>query len=139
MFFRAHDFNDANYLQVLRRDLTRALHRKRPELDIDDLLLHQDNAPPHRAANTTLELGLLGLDTVEHPPYSPDLAPMDFKVFPIVKSALKGYRFQDFRELALAIQRVVSTFDEEWYTDMFNQWIDRHGKCVATHGDYVEK
>lgn len=119
--------------------MTRALHRKRPNLDIEDLLLHQDNAPPHTAVITTQELGYLGLETVEHPPYSPDLAPMDFKVFPVVKAALKGYRFQDFGELALAIQRAVSTFDEEWYRDMFDQWIERHRKCIVTHGDYVEK
>ena len=30
---------------------------------------------------TTLEIDLLGFQTIEHPAYSPDLAPMDFRVF----------------------------------------------------------
>jgi hypothetical protein len=29
-----------------------------------------------------------------HPPYSPDLAPNDFWLFPKIKSALNGQRFQ---------------------------------------------
>ena len=61
--------------QVLRRDLVRTI---------------EDNAPAHRADSTVLELDLLGLDRVVHAPYSPDLAPMDFKVFPTVKAELRG-------------------------------------------------
>jgi hypothetical protein len=32
---------------------------------------------------------------LEHPPYSRDLAQNDFWQFPKIKSALKGWRFQD--------------------------------------------
>lgn len=124
---------------MLRRDLTKALQHKRPGVEISDFLLHQDNAPPHTACTTNLELGLLGLDLIEHPPYSPDLAPMDFKIFPVVKSMLKGYRFENFEELNRSIRSVVASFDSEWYKDTFEQWITRHRKCVASNGDYVEK
>ena len=125
--------NSSYYSKVIRRDLTRDLHRKRPGVCIDSMLLH------HTASTTILELDVLGLKLVEHPPYSPDLAPMDFKVFPTVKSELKGYRFDDFEELGLAIQRVVASLSEDWYQDMFAQWVSRHRKCVTTCGDYVEK
>jgi transposase len=33
--------------------------------------------------------------TLEYPPYSPDLAPSDFYLFPQTKSALKGRHFCD--------------------------------------------
>jgi len=42
---------------------------------------------------------------MEHPPYSTDLAPNDFWLFPKIKSALKGRRFQDTED----IQRNVTT------------------------------
>lgn len=40
---------------------------------IEDSLLHQDNAPAHQDHTTVLELDSLGLDHVCHAHYSPDL------------------------------------------------------------------
>ncbi|XP_052791731.1 sushi, von Willebrand factor type A, EGF and pentraxin domain-containing protein 1-like [Mya arenaria] len=78
-----------NMKKVLRIDLPRALMKKRPDVTMDNIVLHQDNAPAHTAESTKLEINILGCDSVEHPPYSPDLAPLDFRVFPVVKAALK--------------------------------------------------
>jgi hypothetical protein len=36
---------------------------------------------------------------MEHPPYSPDLAPNDFWLFSKIKSALKGQRSQDIEDI----------------------------------------
>jgi hypothetical protein len=36
---------------------------------------------------------------MEHPPYSPELAPDDFWLFPEIKSALKGPRFQNVEDI----------------------------------------
>ena len=47
-------------------------------MDLERVILHQDNAPWHQAEYTQLEISLLGFDVLEHMPYSPDLAPMDF-------------------------------------------------------------
>ena len=55
-------------------------------MDHDRIILHQDNAPARRAESTQIEINLLGFEIFEHPPYSPDLAPMDFRVFPELKS-----------------------------------------------------
>jgi histone-lysine N-methyltransferase SETMAR len=71
-------------LQVLRRDLARAVQKKRPGTSLSDYLLHQDNAPAHVSQMTRLEMVLMDLEMVAHPPYSPDLAPMDFSIFPQV-------------------------------------------------------
>lgn len=53
-------------------------------------LLHRDNAPAHRDESAINDLDLLCFDRVDHAQYSPDLAPMDFKVFPTVKAELRG-------------------------------------------------
>ncbi|KYM95644.1 hypothetical protein ALC62_13759, partial [Cyphomyrmex costatus] len=42
---------------------------------------------------------------IKHPPYSPDLAPADFMLFPKLKVALKGERFKDVE----SIQKNVAT------------------------------
>lgn len=124
---------------MLRRDLVHALRKKRPALDIERVILHQDNAPAHRASSTQLEIDLLGFEILNHPPYSPDLAPMDFLVFPEVKKQLRGQRFEDSGDLQHTTQRIVARFDRTWYEEAYRKWIRRHQKCVATGGDYVEK
>lgn len=56
-------------------------------------ILHQDNAPAHNALSMKRYLAARSTPVLEHAPYSPDLAPCDFYLFPKIKSALKGTRF----------------------------------------------
>ena len=90
--FKTH-FPVVILFQVLRRDLQQAIRKKRPGKEMSDFLLHQDNAPPHVSAETRLELSLLELETVPHAPYSPDLAPMDFAIFPEVSAFQSIFSF----------------------------------------------
>ena len=48
------------------------------------LFLH-DNAPAHRTLATQKKLAYLGFQCLDHPPYSPDLAPSDYHLFPGLK------------------------------------------------------
>jgi len=51
--------------------------------------LHHDNAPAHPSVLVKDFLAKNNVTTLEHPPYSPDLAAADFYLFPGMKSALK--------------------------------------------------
>lgn len=120
--------------QLLRRDRLHALQKKRPDVDVCDYVLHLDNASP-RIQLLQLEIDVIRFQRLRHPPYSPDLAPMDFKVFPEVKSHLRGHRFGSTQDLVTETMKIVSSF----YLDIFNKWVHRHRKCVCTGGDYKEK
>ena len=54
---------------------------------------HQDNAPVHNSILVTDYLIKMGIKTVCHPPYSPDLAPCDFWLFP----KLRGFVMRQLR------------------------------------------
>ena len=69
------------YFQVLRGDLIEALRRKRPQPDLDDVILHHDNAPAHRAHDSDLDIDLICFSLLPHLLYSPDLAPWTFVFF----------------------------------------------------------
>jgi transposase len=62
------------------------VRRKRTEMwkKKNSWILHHDN---------TLSIKKHKIPELEHPPYSPDLAPCDFFLFPKIKSALKGNHF----------------------------------------------
>ena len=55
--------------------------------------LHQDNAPAHSTDFVQAFLARHHITQVCQPPYSPDLAPCDFRLYPQLKSPLKGRRF----------------------------------------------
>jgi transposase len=57
-------------------------------------MLHYDKAPPHTSLLIREFLAKQETIVVPQPPYSPDLAPADFFLFPKLKSTLKGRRFQ---------------------------------------------
>ena len=68
------------------------VRKKRPELWKNGWILHQDNAPAHNVLSVKQFLASKNITVLEHPPYSPDLAPCDFFLFPKINSALKGGR-----------------------------------------------
>jgi hypothetical protein len=71
------------------------VHRERPELWPVIKILHYDNAPAPKVLSIKQFLAQKSITEMEHPPYNPDLALNDLWLFPKVKSALKGKRFQD--------------------------------------------
>jgi len=66
------------------------------------LLLH-DNARPHTAHLTINTIRQLNWEVLEHPAYSPDLAPSDFHLFGPLKNALRGRRFAADDEVKEAV------------------------------------
>jgi len=74
-------------VQVLQR-LRDAVRRKRRDKWQGECFLHHDNAPSH-----TLLVVQKSIPVFTQRPYSPDLAPSDFWLFPTLKMDLKGTRF----------------------------------------------
>ena len=64
-----------------------------------DWQLHHDNVPTHASCLRQNFLVKHQITQVTQPPYSPDLAPCDFWLFPKLKSPLKGKRFQTVDEI----------------------------------------
>jgi len=74
--------NKQLYQEVLAR-LRNAVRRKRPELWENQIwMLHYDNAPAHASLLISRYLAKHQTSVVTHPPYSPNLAPADFFLFP---------------------------------------------------------
>jgi len=67
------------------------------------LFLH-DNAPAHRALTTQKKLAYLGFQCLDHSPYSPDLAPLDYRLFPGLRKQLKGRHFSSDAEVIAAAE-----------------------------------
>ena len=90
--------NQQYYIEVLRK-LRERVRRKRTELWRNVWILHQDYAPAHNALSAKEFLANKNITVLEHPPYSPDLAPCDFCLFPKIKTVLKGTHFMPVEDV----------------------------------------
>lgn len=102
-------------------------------------LLHHDNARPHTSHATVNAIDSLNFDVLVHPPYSPDLAPCDFYMFPLLKRHLKGQKFTSNMAVKRAVDNWIKSRDADFYVHGFRKWVERWERCVERGGDYVEK
>ena len=95
---------------------------------------HQDNAPVHNSILVTDYLTKMGIKTVSHLPYSPDLAPCDFWLF----SKLRGCRYETIEEMKDAVMKVIDTLTQENLNGAFQKLLKRYNEYIAAGGDYFE-
>ena len=109
-------------------------HRKRPALfKLGQWHFHKYNTPVHNYILATDYLTKIGIKTVSQLPYSPDLAPCDFWLFP----KLTGCRYETIEEMKAAVTKVIDTLTQEDFDEAFQKSLEQY-KCIAARGDYFE-
>ena len=130
---------NANRYQQTLTKLKSDIHNKR-RTKPKPMILHHDNARPHTAKKTSEVIEKLNFNLLPHPPYSPDLAPADFCLFPKMKALLRGHLFDNRDNLEREVRRVLLyELPKEVYSDAINSLRLRWQKCVQLNGGYVEK
>ena len=71
-------------------------------------------------------------------PYSPDLAPAGYFLFPKVKSHLKGRLFDSFSDIQKAVTSTLNTTAKDDFYKGIQKLYDRANLCVQLQGIYVE-
>ena len=122
--------NQTVYEEILWR-LVRSVRDKRRNLwEANTWALHHNNAPAHTALSICQFLAERNIATLEHPPYSPDLAPCDFFLFPKIKSVLKGTHFSDIDSIKKAVTTELKKIPENAFQECFESWKKQMHKCL---------
>ena len=100
--------------------------------------LHHDNAPSHTALVLRDHFAKNSTHIVPQPPYSLDLAPCDFWLFPKLKRPLRGHRFDMIEEIQAESKKVLKAIPEIEFNKCFDDWKKRWHKCIISGGDYFE-
>ena len=80
----------------------------------------------------------MGIKTVPHPPYSPDVAPCDFWLFPKLTVKLRGCPYETIEEMKEAVTKVIDALTQEDFHEAFHKLLERYNKCIAAGEDYFE-
>jgi len=78
-------------------------------------------------------------EILEHPPYSPDLAPSDFDLFPNMKKHLRAKQFKSHDDVKHEVQTWLPGQDPTFYQQGFEKWISLLDNCLNREGANVEK
>jgi transposase len=73
-----------------------------------------------------------------HPPYSPDLAPCDFFLFPKLKTHRKGPHFGTVENVQAAATRALNNISSEDFLYCYEERQQRWNRCIRSQGAYFE-
>ena len=77
----------------------------------------------------------MGIKTVPHLPYSPDLALCGFCLFP----KLRGCHYETIEEMKEALTKVIDMLTQEDFDGAFQKLLEQYNKCIAAGGDYFRE
>ena len=101
-------------------------------------MLLPDNAPVHCAIRVHQFLAQRGVPVLDHPPYSPDLAPANFFLIPRLKSIMKGAHLADVAAIQERVTAVLHSIPKETFADSFQKLYEHCQQCVVKDCDYFE-
>ena len=124
------------YIQNCLKPVENEMRRQRPKSGLTNLKLLHDNARPHVQKAVKGHFNQVGITTIRHPPYSPDLAPCDFWLFDLIKQKLGDHT--DPESQKREITRILRDIPDQEYKKTFEKWVERMQLCINNNGHYFE-
>ena len=109
---------------VIYTDQFTCYNKKRPSKGWSVHLLH-DNASSHKCEVVKSFLAYEKVKVLNHLPYSPDLSPCDFFLFPRLKKMLSGNKYTSRSSLGSAIYQCLQQIPKEDYLSAFRDLVKR--------------
>lgn len=100
------------------------------------VILQHDNARPHVAKAVHEKLQELEWEVLQHPPYSPDLAPSDYHLFRSLEVFLRGKKYSNENEVKNDIRSFFDSKDSSFYRSGIEQLVQRWQRVVDGNGGY---
>lgn len=124
------------YIEDCLKPVVCAIQKQRSKTGTKSMKILHDNAKPHVAKVVQEYLNSEGIGRIDHPPYSPDLAPCDFWLFSKIKLHLTDHK--DVQSLKKQITEILSGIPKEEWLKTFQKYLERMQLCIDNKGDYFE-
>ena len=127
------------YANLLIDKLHPEIKERRRGLISAGVTLHHDNASAHTSYYVLSTIHNLRYELLRHPSYSPDLAPSDYCLFPLLKNYLKERRYEDRSALDSSIYQYLNGASKDVFTAAIQQLPERWRKYISVDGRNFEK
>jgi len=101
-------------------------------------ILHHDNATAHTALSVREFLATKQITVLEHPAYSPDVAPSEFFMFPNINKILKRRHFDDIDDIRSNRMAALKAVPQNQFQNYFEGQSGRCHRCIASQGEYFQ-
>ncbi|UYV75004.1 hypothetical protein LAZ67_12002070 [Cordylochernes scorpioides] len=88
------------------------------------IVYHQDNALSHRSLQAMATIYDSGFELLPNAPYSPDLAPFDFNLFPHLKKSLSGIQFRSDEEVIDAVTSFFESLETSFFLEALKKPVE---------------
>jgi histone-lysine N-methyltransferase SETMAR len=130
--------NSAYFIESVLRPLSEICHPQGRVTRERRVMLHFDNAPVHNTEGVRENLASFGFRGMEHPPYSPDLAPCDFFLFGAMKQWFAGQHFTAIDDQLMRVEALLRGLSADFLQTVFQEWIRRLQLCWEGGEKYVD-
>ena len=113
--------------------------RKTPREVTKGVLFLHDNASAHRPLATQKKLAYLGFQYLDHPTYSPHLAPPEYHLFPGLKKQLKGRHFSSDAKVIAAAENCLDGQISNFFLSGLQKLEQGAKKCIELRGNMLNK
>ena len=137
-FPKGQTINAEYYSSLLAGAIDGHFEGKTPQEGHQGGLFLHDNSPAHRALATQKKLAYLGFQCFDHPPYSQDLAPSDYHLFPRLKKELESRHFSSDAEVIAAAETWLDGQRSDFFLSGLQKLEQRAKKCFELRGEYAE-
>lgn len=118
--------------------LKSVLAKKRPALiNRKGVILLHDNAKPHTSKMTQLKIKELEFEVLQHPPYSPDIAPSDYYLFRSLEHFLRGKSYKSLEDMKLDLSKYFVEKEVKFYSDGIHSLENRWQRVIENDGNYI--
>ena len=130
---------NGTYYASLLTQLREKIKTKRRRKPTKGVFFHQHNTPVHKSVIAMAAIHDCGFLLIEHPPYSPDLAPSDFHLFPKLKTAISDTHFQSDDDVIHAVDDFLNGQGKDFFKSGIEALKHHWQNCIDTEGDNLEK
>ena len=99
---------------------------------------HQLNAPPHKTKKVNEFFMKKQICVMDYPPYSPDLSPCDYFLFPKLKTSIKGAFYDDVPTIQSDVTQVLKNISKIEFKKSMDKLVHRSKRCIESNGAYFE-
>jgi histone-lysine N-methyltransferase SETMAR len=139
MLQKGKHINSRYYRHKILPQVINHMKKNKPaSLRTSRLYLLHDNASSHKTKEVNDYLATQKIKVLPHPPYSPDLAPCDFWLFPLLTQCMAERKFSRCQDLAKEVNSQLRRVPRSEYAECFKKLIQRLRQCIEVGGEYFE-
>jgi histone-lysine N-methyltransferase SETMAR len=129
----------AAYYRKFLQKLRRKMHTNRPDLLENGVLILHNNARPHPGKDVHDLFDGYSWEVLAHPPYSPDMSPLDFDLFPKLKINMRCVPFSMLEDLSASVTRRIRQLNCSRALTVIMDLPKRWDAVIQQKGDYTER